>query len=60
MGVTPRCLSLEPNLFGIHLSTLIVYHNGMVHQRLIVRIGAGLQLQSEIITQTLEEVTLFI
>jgi hypothetical protein len=30
-GVTPICLSLEPPLFGIHLSTLIVYHNGMVY-----------------------------
>jgi hypothetical protein len=30
-GVTPRCLSLEPPLFGIHLSTIIVYHNGIVH-----------------------------
>jgi hypothetical protein len=50
----------EPPLFGIHLSTLIVYHNGTIHQHLIVRVGGGLQLQSKIIIQTLEEVMLFI
>jgi hypothetical protein len=49
MGVTPRCLSLEPPLFGIHLSTLIVYRNGMVHQCLIIRVSGGLQLQPKII-----------
>jgi hypothetical protein len=60
MGVTPRCLSLEPSLFGLYFSTLIVYHNGVIHQCLIVRVRSDLQLQPKIIIQTFEKVTLLI
>jgi hypothetical protein len=38
-------LSLKPFPLSIHLLTLVIHHDSVVHKRLKIRIGIGHQLQ---------------
>jgi hypothetical protein len=52
-SVASRSLSLEPLPFSIHLLALIVNHNSVIHQCLIIGVSIEHQLQLQTIIQTL-------
>ena len=44
-SITPRGLFLKPPLLGLHFFALIVNNNGVIHQRLEIRVCIGHKLE---------------
>jgi hypothetical protein len=59
-SVATRRLSLELPLLEFHFLTLVIYHNGPIHQFLKTGILVGHLLQLESIIQSLQKTTLFV
>jgi hypothetical protein len=59
-SVATRRLPLELPLLEVHFLTLVIYHNGTIHQFLETGILVGHQLQLESIIQSLQKTALFV
>ena len=59
-GITPRGLSLNPPLPGLHLFALIVNNNSAIHQHLEIGVCIGHKLELQTIIQTLEKMALLV